>query len=196
MFTRISTLTIVFALGLATLGLTACSSYQKDPDGTKKMQDEAKKTDAEMQLQQDAAATVARIKAQDPTLKKFFDTAAGYAVFPSVGKGGVGIGGAYGKGVLYVDGKFAGYCSTAQATIGFQLGGQTFSELLFLEKPYNVDKFKKSEVEFAAEATAVAASKGAAAKADYANGVAVFILDQQGLMGDASIGAQKFKFWR
>lgn len=180
-----TTLTLTFAL---ISSMAACSSYQKDPDGTK-----AKAEDAA--LKESAAAAVARFKSQDPSLEKFFGTASGFAVFPEIAKGGAGIGGAYGKGVLYENGVPVGFCSMKQGTIGLQLGGQTFSELIFFEKPYNVSKFKKGEVEFSAEATAVAASKGAAAKADYANGVAIFILGQKGLMAEAAIGGQSFNYW-
>ena len=188
MLTRIFTVTAVFALALATVGLTACSEYQKDPDGNAQ-------AEARMQLRQDAANEVQRYKDQDPSLDRFFSGAAGYAVFPEIASGAAGIGGAYGKGVLYVNGQFVGYCSMKQASIGAQIGGQTYSELVFFEKPYNVDQFKKGNVEFSAEATAVAASKGAAAKADYENGVAIFILGQKGLMAQAAIGGQKFTYW-
>ena len=180
--------TITLTLTAVALTLTACSNYQKDPDGTKQAGDQAK-------LRADAASTITRFKAQDPGLSKFFNSAAGYAVFPEVAKGGAGLGGAYGQGVLYENGNVVGYCSLKQATIGLQLGGQTFSELIFFETPYQVEQFKRSNVEFSAEATAVAASKGAAAKADYANGVAIFILGQQGLMAEAAIGGQKFNYW-
>ena len=188
MNTRMMQVLSVVALAMTLGGLSACSNYQKDPDGTAKMSEEAQLRDA-------AAQTIRRFRAEDPTLDKFFNTAAGYAVFPEVAKGGAGIGGAYGKGVLYENGMVVGYCSVKQATIGAQLGGQTFSEMIFFENQRNVETFKAGDVEFSAEATAVAASKGAAAKADYAEGIAIFILGQQGLMAEAAIGGQKFNYW-
>lgn len=181
---------IVFAIAITSLtaAMAACSSYSKNPDGSAAKSEQAA-------LKAEAASAISRFRAQDPSLDKFFNSASGYAVFPKIAKGGAGIGGAYGKGVLYENGAPVGYCSMKQGTIGLQLGGQTFSEIIFLEKPYDVSQFKKGEVEFSAEATAVAASKGAAAKADYANGVAIFILGQQGLMAEAAIGGQSFNYW-
>jgi len=130
----------------------------------------------------------------DPGLQKFFDTAAGYAVFPSVGKGAVGVGGAYGRGELYEAGKLVGYCTLTQASIGFALGGQKYTELIFFETPAAVNQFKSGSFAFAAQASAVALKSGASANAKYSDGVAVFTLGEAGLMYEASVGGQKFSF--
>lgn len=140
---------------------------------------------------QDAVATA---KKTDPGLQKFFDTAAGYAVFPSVGKGGVGVGGAYGRGEVYAGGRLAGYATLSQASIGLQLGGQTYTELIFFENKAALDKFESGNFAFSAQASAVALKSGVSANAKYANGVAVFTMGQTGLMYEASIGGQKFAF--
>jgi lipid-binding SYLF domain-containing protein len=146
-------------------------------------------------LVMEADQTVARFKSTDPSLSEsFFKNAVGYAVFPTVGKGAVGVGGAYGKGVLYEGGTMVGYCDLSQGSIGFQLGGQAYSELIFFENNAVLSSFKQGNMEFAAQASAVAASADASANADYDNGVAVFTLAGTGLMYEASIGGQKFSY--
>jgi len=131
----------------------------------------------------------------DPGLKKFFDEeAVGYAVFPTVGKGAVGIGGAYGRGELYEAGQLAGYCTLTQASIGLALGGQAYTELIFFETHAALDRFKTGNFAFAAQASAVALKSGASANAKYTNGVAVFTMAGAGLMYEASIGGQKFSY--
>src|SRR5262249_19842906 len=137
---------------------------------------------------------VEAFKKADPGLQKFFDEAAGYAVFPSIGKGAVGIGAAHGKGLVYEKGQLAGEAAMTQVTIGLQLGGQTYSELIFFETKEALDSFKESKTEFSAQVSAVAAAEGASKNAKYAQGVAVFTLAKGGLMYEASLGGQKFKF--
>jgi lipid-binding SYLF domain-containing protein len=139
-------------------------------------------------------AAINRAKQEDPGLKKFFDEAAGYAVFPTVGKAAVGIGGAYGKGELYEGGQLAGYCTLTQASIGLALGGQAYTELIFFETQDTLEKFKSGDFAFAAQVSAVALKAGASANAKYANGVAVFTMGEGGLMYEASVGGQKFKY--
>ena len=145
-------------------------------------------------LTKEAEVVIARIKKVDPSMNKFFDESAGYAVFPTIAKGGFGIGGLMGDGVVYVDGKVIGTTNVKAGSIGFQLGGQTFSELIFFEDEDALEHFKKGNAEFDATASAVAASAGAAAKAKYANGTAIFITGEKGLMAEASIGGQGFSF--
>ncbi|MHB1156773.1 MAG: lipid-binding SYLF domain-containing protein [Phycisphaerales bacterium] len=145
-------------------------------------------------IRDDAAVAVGKAKTSDPTLANVLDSAAGYAVFPSVGKGAAGIGGAYGKGVLYERGIAVGYCDLSQATIGFQLGGQAYTEIIAFETQQAVNTFKQGNFRFDAQATAVALKSGAGANAKYANGVAVFTMDEAGLMYEASVGGQKFSY--
>jgi lipid-binding SYLF domain-containing protein len=147
-----------------------------------------------MDLSDKVQAAIARAKQEDPGLKKFFDEAAGYAVFPTVGKAAVGVGGAYGRGELYEGSRLAGYCTLTQASIGLALGGQAYTELIFFETKAALDKFKSGNFAFAAQASAVALKSGAAANAKYADGVAVFSMSEAGLMFEASIGGQKFKY--
>lgn len=138
--------------------------------------------------------TVAQMKAKDSTLAKFFENSRGYAVFPSIGKGGVGVGGAYGKGELIEGGKVTGIVEMSQGTVGFQLGGQTFAQIIFFQSADALAHFKSGRAEFSAEVSGVAAKEGAARSADYHQGVAVFQMTKGGLMGEASIGGQKFEY--
>ncbi len=142
----------------------------------------------------EANETIAVFKKADPGISKFFSGAVGYAVFPTVGKGAIGIGGAGGSGVLFEKGNAIGKTSLAQVTIGLQLGGQAYSEIVFFETPAALTDFKKGNFALAAQVSAVAAAAGASANAKYVNGVAVFTVAKGGLMYEASVGGQKFSY--
>ena len=138
--------------------------------------------------------TIANFLDQDSGLQKFLDNAYGYAVFPKVYKGAIGVGGAYGAGQVYEKGKFIGDSTLNQLTIGLQLGGQAYSELIFFGEKDALDRFKEEKMEFSAQLSAVAATAGAAADAAYSGGVAIFTLAIGGLMYEASVGGQNFSF--
>lgn len=142
----------------------------------------------------EVAGTIAKFKRKDPGLHTFFEHAFGYAVFPTVGKGGMGIGGAYGEGRVFERGRFIGRATLTQVTVGFQLGGQAYSEIIFFKDRAALDRFKTNNLKFAAQASAVAVTAGAAANAAYESGVAVFTMEKGGLMYEASIGGQAFSF--
>lgn len=133
-------------------------------------------------------------KQADSTLATFFANSAGFAVFPDVGKGGFIVGGARGKGVVYQKGNPIGRATMTQASIGAQAGGQTFSQVIFFETPAALSDFKSGKFEMSADVSAVAAAEGASKSANYKKGVAVFTLSKRGLMVQASVGGQKFKF--
>lgn len=145
-------------------------------------------------LRHDADDSIALFKKTDPSIAKFFDTAVGYAVFPTVYKAGFEVGGAYGKGILYEKGAATGEASLIQATIGFQLGGQAYSEIIFFESPQTLRDFKQGQFALSAQVSAVAAAEGAAKTARYRQGVAVFTVAKGGLMYEATVGGQKFSF--
>ncbi|HUL50445.1 MAG TPA: YSC84-related protein [Gemmatimonadales bacterium] len=147
-----------------------------------------------MDTHEDVTQTIATFKKKDPGIDKFFQEAVGYAVFPTVGKGAIGIGGAHGSGELLTGGKAIGKVSLNQVTVGLQLGGQSYSEIIFFETQKTFDSFKSGDFAFAAQASAVALASGAAANAAYRGGVAVFTAAKGGLMYEASIGGQKFSF--
>ncbi len=142
----------------------------------------------------DAQETVAVFKKTDPGLSRFFERSMGWAVFPTVGKGAIGIGGAHGSGVLFERGKAVGTCTLTQLTVGFQLGGQAYSEIIFFESEKTLTDFKNGALALAAQVSAVAAAEGASANAKYQLGVAVFTIAKGGLMYEASVGGQKFSF--
>ena len=130
----------------------------------------------------------------DGLLSNLFASATGYVIFPNVGKGAVGIGGASGNGIVYERGVMIGKAKMSQVSVGFQLGGQAYRELIFFENQESIDRFKKNKVEFSAQASAVAATAGASANAKYHEGVMIYTQQKGGLMYEASVGGQKFKF--
>jgi lipid-binding SYLF domain-containing protein len=142
----------------------------------------------------EAKETIAVFKKTDPGLSRFFDHAVGYAVFPKVVKGAVGVGGASGSGIVFEKGHAVGKAHLTQGTIGAQIGGQTYSEVIFFETVPALTDFKKGALALAAQVSAVAASAGASKDAKYQNGVAVFTHGTGGLMAEASVGGQKFRF--
>jgi lipid-binding SYLF domain-containing protein len=142
----------------------------------------------------EARQAIVEFKKADPSLKRFFNAAHAYAVFPSVGKGGLWIGGAYGEGLVFKGGKVVGETSLTQVTIGFQLGGQVYREIIFFRDAATFNNFKNGNFELSAQASAVAATAGASADADFKSGLAVFTLAKGGLMYEASVGGQKFDY--
>lgn len=146
-------------------------------------------------LMLDVQMAIADFKRADPTLQSYFDRSAGYAVLPKVFKGAFLVGGAYGRGMVFEKGgRFLGYCDMKQATLGFSFGGEYFREVIFFRSPQDLRIFTQGNFTLSAQATATAVSVGAAAKADYQDGMAVFVLADTGLMVDVSIGGQRFEF--
>jgi len=145
-------------------------------------------------LELSAAQAIIKAKEKDPSLSKWFDEAYGYAVFPSVGKGGIGIGGAHGKGIVIQGDSTIGTTSLSQVTIGFQLGGQVYSEFVMFKDKTALDHFTRGNFEMGAQVSAVALMAGASADANYDGGVAVFTIAEGGLMYEATVGGQKFKY--
>ncbi len=138
--------------------------------------------------------TIANFKLSDPYMVDLFLQSVGYAVFPTVAKAGMGIGGAYGKGRVYKNGRFIGSVSLTQLTIGFQLGGQAYSEVIFFKDKRALEDFTQGNYEIGAQVSAVAATAGASLDVNYDSGVAIFTLVKGGLMYEASVGGQKFSF--
>jgi lipid-binding SYLF domain-containing protein len=144
--------------------------------------------------EQRARDTIAVFKKTDPTIDTFLSKAHGYAVFPEINKGAIGIGGATGDGTVFERGTAIGSSNMTQVTVGLQLGGQTYSEIIFFKDKVALDSFKQGNYELAAGASAIALKEGASKTADYNNGVAIFTMGKGGLMFEASIGGQKFSF--
>ncbi len=142
----------------------------------------------------DCEQALANFRSTDPGIQSLIDSSAGCAVFPNVGKGGFIVGGARGKGCVFEQGKVTGRATMTQATIGAQAGGQSYSELIIFQNQTALNDFKSGNFEMRAGVSAVAASAGASKVAKYDNGVAIFTLARKGLMAEAAVGGQKFKF--
>ncbi len=140
-----------------------------------------------------ANATIKEFKETDSGMGEFFTSATGFAVFPGIGKGGLGIGGAAGKGTLYKGGTPVADTKMSQITIGFQAGGQKYAEVIFFENIETYNDFVSGKFEFAAQVSAVALTSGVSADAAYKDGLLVVTMAIGGLMYEASVGGQKFK---
>jgi len=151
--------------------------------------------DAELaSLERDVDAAIEDFVDQDAGMESWFADSYGYAIFPEIGKGGIGVGGAYGEGLVYELGDPIGSTTLTQATIGFQLGGQSYQQVIFFEDEDALETFISGDFEFGAQASAVAATAGASADADFNRGMATFTVQNGGLMYEASLGGQKFSF--
>lgn len=145
----------------------------------------------------------------------FFNNCYGYAIFPSIGKGGFFLGGSYGNGKVYQGGEFTGRVTVLEGSIGFQVGGKKFSEIIFFEDKRAFDEFTNGTFEFDATAQAIAITAGIEAQASsygssagasknpktlvqaettYYKGMAIFVHSKGGFMIEVSIGGQKFKY--
>jgi lipid-binding SYLF domain-containing protein len=161
--------------------LTTASAFGWEPDNKDKQE-------------LSVAQAILDAKEQDPAIAAWFENAAGYAVFPRVGKAGIGIGGARGKGIVISNDETIGTVTLTQLSIGLQLGGQTYAEYIFFKDATALDDFKRGNFELGAQVSAVAVTAGASRDANYSKGVAVFTIAAGGLMYEASVGGQKFKY--
>lgn len=144
--------------------------------------------------EKNAQEAIGEFKKADPDIQSFFDKAYGYAVFPSVGKGGIGIGGAHGSGTVFVGGNAVGKTKLTQVTVGLQFGGQAFREIIFFKNADAFKAFTAGEFELSAQASAVAVTAGAAAATNFDSGMAVFTMAKGGLMYEATVGGQGFSY--
>src|SRR5438105_10316518 len=146
------------------------------------------------ELNSEVRATLRRLNAEDPGLGQLLKDAYGYAVFPSVGKAAAVIGGAFGKGEVFEQGNLIGYAGVAQLTIGVQLGGDTFTEVIVFENQQALARLKRGKLAFAANASAVLVRAGPASTRNHESGVKVFVYSEGGMMLEAAIGGQRFFF--
>jgi len=174
-----SALTRGALMGFAALLLAACASTP------------APSLDVQ---QREAEATLMRFLENDPSLQAWVDGAYGYAIFPDISKGGFGFGGGFGRGLVFEQGRVVGRTQVTQATFGAQIGVQSYSQVIFFRDEAALRTYQRENFEFSAQAAAVAATAGAAATTSYERGVAVFILTRSGLMAEATVGGQKFRY--
>ena len=161
-------------IGVATLGLIPLPARAQD--------------DAEVK------EVIAEFEKSDPGMKAWFKDAYGYAIFPNVGKGALVVGGAHGNGLVYERGKQIGKTSLTAVTVGLQAGGQAIREVIFFKDKTALDDFTRGNFEFQAGLSAVALKEGASKDLAYNKGVAVMTATKGGLMAEASVGGQKFKY--
>jgi lipid-binding SYLF domain-containing protein len=179
---RIATITAVWFAGFVLFASVGCATAPETP------QERA-------QLLTSARAKLDLFKQQRPGVYQAYEkSAAGVAVFPHIGKGGYGLGGSYGRGVVLIDNKLEGYCDITSGTFGWQIGGQEYSQVIFFADKDALREFQRGDFAFAGNASAVAGSADATAAVDYEGGVAVFTLDGDGAMLEAAIGAQQFSY--
>jgi lipid-binding SYLF domain-containing protein len=150
--------------------------------------------DERAELTNDVNEAKATLLKTDEGLKAILEKAKGYVIFPSVGKGGLGIGAAAGPGQLLEKGKVVGEAKLRQVTVGLQAGGQAYIEVICFEDQTSLDNFKKENFEFSAQVSAVAVTAGVSKKAKYEKGIMVLTLAKGGLMYEASVGGQKFQY--
>ncbi len=146
------------------------------------------------ELENESKEALSTILERTPKLESFKNEAYGYVVFPRITKAAIGIGGAAGNGIVFKDDQIVGSSKLKQATVGIQFGGQQYIEVIFFENEDSFEKFINGKLKFDAQASAVALKEGASIDAAYQDGVAVFTMTKGGLMYEASIGGQHFKY--
>jgi lipid-binding SYLF domain-containing protein len=188
-----------FGLASAILALSCfllpAGCHEKETSTSSADKDQAKLAKAEgkqQTLKLECDAAMSDLRQSDPSIDDFLKRSAGYAVFPSVAKGGLIVGGANGKGILYEAGRPVGYVDLTQASVGFLAGGQRFRELVVLATPDALQQFRSGQYSLGADVNAVALKTGAGAGAQFKNGVAVFVKPVAGAMIDISAAGQKF----
>lgn len=145
-------------------------------------------------LLSDAREERRTIEQNHPEVADLFETSAGYAIFPNVGKGAYVIGGASGNGAVFEDGNHVGYADLKQVDVGLQLGGKAFVEVLFFQTDTALEDFKDGSYELSANASAVALEEGVSRDINFQNGVAVVTMPKAGAMAGISVGGQRFTY--
>jgi lipid-binding SYLF domain-containing protein len=168
-------------IALVIASLMGCSTVPPTPEGRDEL---FQKAEAERQ----------EWKKVDPEIEAFAQKGYGFAFFPEVAKGGAGIGGGYGRGVVYEQGQHVGSADLTQGSVGLQLGGQTYSELIVFQDKDAFERFKRNTMDFGAHASAIIATTGAATNAPFVGGVAVFVRPIAGAMAEATIAGQRATF--
>ncbi|HEY0467437.1 MAG TPA: YSC84-related protein, partial [Polyangiaceae bacterium] len=138
--------------------------------------------------------TIALFKKKDSTISQLFSSSAGYVVIPTVGEGALIVGGAHGAGEAFEAGGYVGRVTVSEVSIGAQVGGQSYSQVVFFETPVDFKRLKENSFKFSAEVSAVALDQGVAKNAKFKDGIATFVIPKEGLMAAASVGGQKLSF--
>ena len=144
--------------------------------------------------EENAQLFIKKLKKTDPGIKRIFDHAVGWAVFPSIGKAGIGIGGAGGNGKVYRKGELIGTTTMTQVSVGFQFGGQIYGEIIFFQDDNTLNKFKSGKFELGANVSAVVFDEGVAKTLGFKDGTIVVVMPKKGIMYEATVSGQKFTF--
>lgn len=149
---------------------------------------------ARQDLESDAQNALSRMLAEDKSLQRVIDNGRGYAIFPNAGKGAFVVGGGYGRGAVYQQGRQIGFADLTQLSVGPQVGGQAFSQLIVFLTEDALDRFKNNRFAFSANASAVIVKAGAGATATSQDGAVVFIMPKAGAMAELSISGQRYTY--
>jgi lipid-binding SYLF domain-containing protein len=174
---------LVFGTLLACVAAPACGAKQKGAATASAPERVSGITD-----------TIELFKQKDSTLGPLFSSSAGYVVLPDVGEGALVLGGAHGAGEAFERGRYVGRVTVSEVSIGAQVGGQSYSQVVFFETPVAFKRLKDNEFKFAAEVSAIGVDHGVAKNAKFKDGVATFVIPKQGLMASAAVGGQKLSF--
>lgn len=183
-FPKLVFVPLAAALGLPLIGCESNNSNNNPPPAVSENNN----------LDNHAQAAMDSMNAKDTGISDITQGAYGYAIFPSVGEAAVGVGGAGGKGVVYQQGQRIGYATLNQGSVGLQLGGETYAELIIFKTPEAIDVFKNGNLTFGADASATLVKAGAASQGQFNNGTRVFVQPHGGLMAGVAITGQKFNY--
>jgi lipid-binding SYLF domain-containing protein len=175
---------VVWALAFVCIAVGACGSSQSSSKASPEAPARVRGVDE----------TIASFKQKDSTIEALFAKSAGYVVMPTIGEGGFIVGGGHGTGEAFEGGTYVGRVTINELTLGAQIGGQSYSQVIFFETPVDFKRLKDGQFQFGAEVTAVAADQGAAKNTAFKDGVATFIMPKKGLMAAAAVGGQKLDF--
>jgi lipid-binding SYLF domain-containing protein len=180
---QIKPLMLAAMLSVTGLGIVGCASTAPTNDVQAKNLDDS------------ASTALAKMVRKDPSIQQTIDQSAGYAIFPNASSAGLLVGGKFARGEVYEKGQFIGYAKLEEGTIGAQIGGKTFNQLIVFQDAATLDRFKQNKWTPSANASAVILKAGAAASgAPFKDGVLTLVDVEGGAMAEASIGAQKFTF--
>jgi len=168
-------------LGATSMALVGCPTAPTTEQGRDELHDAVQRA-------------MADLNRTDPDFQSFLTRAHSYVIFPTVGEGGLIVGGGRGRGEVYRNGELIGHAQLTFATVGAQVGGQAFTEVIAFEDAAALDRFTNNRFEFSAKVSAVALKEGVSKAARYTDGVAVFVHSKGGLMAQAAVGGQKFSF--
>lgn len=187
--------TLLFAVMIFfSSGAVLAQDYDKKEKKKDKEKEQIVDQDQRASLEKDAEKAKQAFITEDARIKEHLDNAAGYAIFPNVGKGAWILGGAAGNGVVYEKGQKVGYSELRQVDIGFQIGGQAFREIIIFRTQSALDKFKQGDFSFEGSASAVVWDKGKGESIQFEDGVGVALMPKAGAMVGISVGGQEFDY--